>query len=69
MFEFDHFGGLFDLDLYGAIFSICFHVGVVVSLRPLAEDTLFQISLTKLNTKWSSSVSVGVIGINIKGGK
>jgi len=39
-----------------------YNQGIVASLRPLQEETLFQICITKLNSKWSSSLALGVVG-------
>jgi len=40
-----------------------YNQGMVVSHRTIQEDTLFQVHITSINSKWSSSISLGVIGI------
>ena len=41
----------------------CF-LGIVVSNRPLRTNEVFQVKVNKLNERWTSSFSIGLIGFS-----
>ena len=38
--------------------------GIVVSNRPLRTNEVFQVKVNKLNERWTSSFSIGLIGFS-----
>lgn len=41
-----------------------YNQGIVVSSKPLPRDQLFQVRIDKLNTRWTSSLQIGIIAVS-----
>jgi len=48
--------------------SDSYNQGIVISNRPLKTDEVFQVRIDKLNQRWSSSLSIGVVAFPSQGG-